>query len=172
MTKKTSHRINGFIIDWSETNQVWKIFKDNHNVMIFIGEENAIAWANRNGLTTIKQKCYIAGKIGELPEHEYKANFEQAKREVIEMGYEPVSPVDLPHNHGRTWNDYMREDLIEMLKCTRVYAIRNWRLSPGAIIEINTALSVGLNIIHQDTRKREQNEINEQFESTQLPCKK
>jgi hypothetical protein len=99
------------------------------------------------------KKCYIAGKIGDLPEAEYKANFENAKAEVLQMGYEPVSPVDLPHKHGRTWSDYMREDLTEMLKCEAVYAMRNWRQSPGATIEINTALSVGLNVIHQRVGK-------------------
>ena len=95
------------------------------------------------------RKCYIAGKIGDLPEAEYKAKFEKGKADVIAMGYEPVSPVDLPHNHGKSWGEYMREDLIEMLKCDSVYALRDWRLSPGATIEIKTALSVGLNIIHQ-----------------------
>lgn len=95
------------------------------------------------------KKIYIAGKIGDLPEAEYKANFEKAKQEVRSMGFEPVSPVDLPHNHGRTWNEYMREDLIAMLGCEYVYCLRNWRKSPGAIVEINTALSVGINIIHQ-----------------------
>ena len=95
------------------------------------------------------KKCYIAGKIGDLPEEVYKAEFERAKKEVRQLGFEPVSPVDLPHEHNRTWSDYMREDLIEMLKCDSLYAIRNWRQSPGATIEINTALAVGINIIHQ-----------------------
>lgn len=95
------------------------------------------------------KKCYIAGKIGNLPEEEYKANFERAKIEVGMMGMLPISPVDLPHNHGRTWSDYMKEDLAEMLKCDAVYALKNWRLSPGATIEINTALAIGINIIHQ-----------------------
>lgn len=95
------------------------------------------------------KKCYIAGKIGDLPESVYKAEFERAKNEVRKLGFEPVSPVDLPHEHNRTWSDYMREDLIEMLKCDSLYAIRNWRQSPGATIEINTALAVGINIIHQ-----------------------
>lgn len=95
------------------------------------------------------KKCYIAGKIGDLPESVYKAEFERAKNEVRELGFEPVSPVDLPHQHNRTWSDYIREDLIEMLKCDSLYAIRNWRQSPGATIEINTALAVGINIIHQ-----------------------
>lgn len=100
----------------------------------------------------MKEKCYIAGKIGDLPEETYKANFEQAKMEVRSMGFDPVSPVDLPHNHGRTWSEYMREDLIAMLECKHVYALRNWRNSPGATIEINTALSVGINILHQPVR--------------------
>ncbi len=95
------------------------------------------------------KKCYIAGKIGDLPEAEYKANFERAKKEVIKLGLEPVSPVDLPHNHKRTWADYMKEDLKAMLGCDSVYAMFNWRSSPGATIEIKMALSVGLDIIQQ-----------------------
>jgi len=95
------------------------------------------------------KKCYIAGYIGNLPVDEYTKNFEEAKKEVIQLGYEPVSPLDLPHNHGKSWSEYMREDLKAMLDCHSLYALRNWRLSPGAKIEINTAVSVGLHIIHQ-----------------------
>lgn len=95
------------------------------------------------------KKCYIAGKIGELPEQVYKPLFEQAKKEVEALGYIPVSPVDLPHLHDRTYSSYMREDLTEMLKCECVYALRNWRHSPGAKHELESALFVGLDIIHQ-----------------------
>ncbi|MES3018196.1 MAG: DUF4406 domain-containing protein [Bacteroidota bacterium] len=95
------------------------------------------------------KKCYIAGKIGDLTEVEYKANFEQAKAEVREMGFEPVSPVDLPHNHSKSWGAYMKEDLIALLQCDAVYAQRNVRFSPGGMIEIETALKVGINVIHQ-----------------------
>jgi hypothetical protein len=94
-------------------------------------------------------KCYIAGKIGDLPEAEYKTAFEKAKKEVEAMGFVPVSPVELPHNHGKSWNEYMREDLTALLTCHSVYTLKNWRLSPGAVIEVNTAVSVGLHIIHQ-----------------------
>lgn len=97
----------------------------------------------------MNKKCYIAGKIGDLPKEVYEAEFERAKTEVIALGYLPVSPVDLPHQHGRTWSEYMREDVIAMLQCDAVYAIRNWRQSPGATIEINTALSIGIDVIHQ-----------------------
>lgn len=95
------------------------------------------------------KKCYIAGKIGDLPEHKYKTNFINGKNEVAELGMIPISPVDLPHDHGRTWSCYMKEDLTEMMKCSHVYALRNWRHSPGATIEVNLALQLGLTIIHQ-----------------------
>jgi len=102
------------------------------------------------------KRCYIAGKIGDLPETIFKMNFENAKNEVIDMGFIPVSPVDLPHDHNKTWASYMKEDLKSLLECDVVYAMRNWRQSPGATIEINLALSVGIDIIHQPNLPKQQ----------------
>ena len=95
------------------------------------------------------KKCYIAGKIGELAPAEFTAKFESAEAEVKLLGYIPISPLKLPHNHNKSWNEYMKEDLIALLQCDCVYAMRNWRLSPGACIEIELAVRVGINIIHQ-----------------------
>ena len=82
-----------------------------------------------------EQKCYIAGKISGLPLPEYKANFERAKKEVVSMGFKPVCPIDLPHMHGESWQEYMRECLTEMLKCDIVYALTNWNSSKGDAID-------------------------------------
>ncbi len=95
------------------------------------------------------RRCYIAGKIGALPFLEYTEKFEKAKKEVEALGFFPISPVDLPHEHGRSWGEYMREDLTELLKCHSLYALRDWRTSPGATLEITTAMAVGIHIIHQ-----------------------
>jgi len=95
------------------------------------------------------KKCYIAGKIGDLPEAEFKRNFVNAKAEVALMGLEPVSPVDLLHDHNKSWISYMKEDLKAMMDCDVLYAMRNWRQSPGATIEVNLALQLGIQIIHQ-----------------------
>lgn len=99
------------------------------------------------------KKCYIAGKMGGLTTEEYTENFEIGKKEVAAMGMEPISPADLPHDHDRTWTSYMKEDLIAMLGCDAVYALRNWRHSPGARVEINLALEMGMQVIHQPMRK-------------------
>lgn len=95
------------------------------------------------------KRCYIAGKIGNLPKEEYEANFKNGKEEVYKLGYFPVSPIELPHSHNKTYSAYMKEDLTEMLKCDAVYCLSNWRHSPGATVEINLALFVGMEIIHQ-----------------------
>lgn len=108
----------------------------------------------------MNKRCYIAGKIGDLPEAEWRANFEQAKAEVVAMGYEPVSPIDLDHNHDKSWLNCMRVDLTALLTCDYLYAQRNWTLSKGARIEVELASVLGLIVLEQprnssvDDRKR------------------
>lgn len=97
----------------------------------------------------VKKKCYIAGKIGDLKPEEYQERFAQAEKEVMALGFDPVSPLKLPHKHGRSWAEYMREDLTAMLQCDAVYALSNSGDSRGATIEIELAEKVGIGIIRQ-----------------------
>lgn len=97
----------------------------------------------------LTKKCYIAGLIGDLPIEIYTLNFEKAEQEVEALGYIPVSPLKLPHNHDKSWKSYMIEDLISMLQCDVLYALKNIRFSPGGKIELQTAVSIGMDIIHQ-----------------------
>jgi hypothetical protein len=95
------------------------------------------------------QKCYIAGKVSGLDEKVYRSNFRRAEIAVSVLGYEPVNPVELPHDHDRTWQSYMREAMIEMLKCDLVYAQSNWQESHGASLEIELAKELQMPIIYQ-----------------------
>ena len=95
------------------------------------------------------KKCYIAGKIGSLPESEYKEKFAKAKKKVIKMFLDPVNPVELPHLHDHSWESYMKEDLAELLKCDYLYACKDWRESKGATIEVNLALALKITVIFQ-----------------------
>lgn len=94
-------------------------------------------------------KCYISGKITGLSEDEYMANFHRGKKEVELIGLEPVSPVDLPHEHGKTWTEFMREDLAALLICDNLYALSNWQDSAGARIEVQLAIDLNMTIIYQ-----------------------
>lgn len=95
------------------------------------------------------EKCYIAGKIGDLSPTEYEKLFEQGREEVFKLGYHPITPLDLPHNHDKTWKSYMVEDIRLLMSCDAVYALRNWIHSPGARIEIGLAVQLGIKVIYQ-----------------------
>lgn len=95
------------------------------------------------------EKCYIAGKISDLPLREYIHNFTEAKKEVEDLGFIPISPTDLPHSHDKTWLSYMREDLKALLSCDAIYMLSNWESSTGAKIEFNLAYELGIKVIYQ-----------------------
>lgn len=97
----------------------------------------------------MSKKVYIAGKIGDLPVEEFTANFAEARAEVLAMGFVPVCPTQLPHNHERTWLAYMREDITSLLQCEGLFAQRNWHSSKGARIEVAIAWMLGIEIFYQ-----------------------
>ena len=93
--------------------------------------------------------CYIAGRIGDMPKEEYEPLFEAASDEVKAMGLIPVSPLEIKHDHERTWYAYMRADIQALMACGHIYAMRNWIHSNGAKIEVDIACKVGINVIFQ-----------------------
>ena len=95
------------------------------------------------------KRCYIAGKIGNLPVEEYTANFETAEAEVQTLGMVPVLPLKLDHNHDKQWRSFMKVDLCVLVGCDCVYALRNWRESTGATIEVDLAQKLEMHIIYQ-----------------------
>lgn len=94
-----------------------------------------------------KKKAYIAGKIGNLPFDEVRLKFELAKQEMINHGWDAVIPLEFAHNHGRTWAEYMLEDLAELNKCDAVVLLPCWEDSPGARIERAFAYGAGKQVL-------------------------
>jgi len=90
---------------------------------------------------------YIAGAITNEPE--YAALFEAAEKKLRRDGLIPVNPVALNHAHDKTWLSYMREDLAALVRCSKVYALSNWQTSKGAMIEVNLAISLGIEVIYE-----------------------
>lgn len=99
------------------------------------------------------KRIYIAGQITGLPETDWQRNFSEARAEVKALEAEPVCPTLLPHNHGKTWEEYMDECLRALRTCDAVYAQRNWQDSKGATIEVLFAQGMGLEIIYQACEK-------------------
>lgn len=94
---------------------------------------------------------YISGKISGLSKNEYENNFFNAEKKLVEKGYKVINPVrisrTLPKNPK--WSDYMRVDIVELMKCDTIYMLSNWLQSPGAEIERNLAIALGYTIIYE-----------------------
>ena len=93
-------------------------------------------------------KLYIAGRISN--ELDYRVKFARACTEVVLLGHTPVNPCELLHDHNKSWEAFMVADLHAMLDCDGVYALRDWRTSKGATIEVQLAMRLGKIITYQD----------------------
>lgn len=97
----------------------------------------------------MKKKIYISGKITGI-EKEAPALFLTGVQEMEVKGYEAVNPYTLhDDNHEKTWESYMKEDIIALCGCDAIYMLRNWRDSKGAIVELYIAQQLSLNVIFQ-----------------------
>jgi Domain of unknown function (DUF4406) len=96
----------------------------------------------------MKKKAYISGKITGMEERA-KELFEQAEKELLEMGYEPVNPMKLNHQHDLSWEAYMKEDIKALCGCDSVYLLRNYADSKGALLELAIATELKMSIIYQ-----------------------
>ncbi len=99
-------------------------------------------------------KIYIAGKITGLDIDEAFANFRRAEVALITRGHIVVNPMRLPHNHDKTWQSYMKECLIAMIRCDAVFALDNAMQSKGATTEIVIARVLDLPVYIEDLEYR------------------
>lgn len=94
-------------------------------------------------------KVYISGKISGLSFEEAFKNFEDAEKEVRDMGGVPVNPMKLEHKENADWYDFMEKDIAALLRCEAIYMLKNWGDSKGARCEYNLAKELCLNVVFQ-----------------------
>lgn len=94
-------------------------------------------------------KVYISGKISGLSFEEAFKNFEDAEKEVKEMGGIAINPMKLDHKENADWYDFMEKDLAALLRCDGIYMLKNWGDSKGARCEYFLAKSLDLKVVFQ-----------------------
>lgn len=93
-------------------------------------------------------KIYISGKITGI-ENEAEKLFQIAEDHCLEIGYEVVNPLKLNHNHDKSWEAFMREDVKALCDCDHMYLLKNWADSKGATIEKQIAEYLKIKIIYE-----------------------
>ena len=91
-------------------------------------------------------KVYISGPITGYPNGNAEA-FGDAEDSIRWSGHEPVNPHKLTHDHGKTWAEFMREDIKALLDCQAIFMLKGWWHSKGAVIENKLAQELGIILI-------------------------
>jgi hypothetical protein len=92
-------------------------------------------------------RVYISGGITHNPNA--LQDFNSAEQYLIGLGHEVVNPMKLEHSHDKSWENYMKVDIREMMLCDALYVLHGWRKSKGARIEVYLAEHLKMKIIYQ-----------------------
>lgn len=95
-------------------------------------------------------KIYISGKITGKDPQSVAMAFNWTENQLLKQGYEVVNPLKLPHEHDKSWINYMREDIPHMINCDAIVMIDDWKTSNGAQLELDVAQRLGLKVFYQE----------------------
>lgn len=102
-------------------------------------------------------KVYIAGPMTGYEEFNFPQFF-QAERELLALGHEPLNPawnngtsleeaVKNANYDGRSWQDYMRKDMLSLAQADVVCVLEGWKKSKGAQLEVHIARQLDIPIM-------------------------
>jgi len=94
------------------------------------------------------KSIYISGKITGMEEEAFEL-FEKAEKQFRLIDVNVVNPMKLKHDHDKSWNSYMKECIKALCDCDTIYMLTNYKESKGAIIELNLAIELGIDVIFQ-----------------------
>lgn len=94
---------------------------------------------------TERDVLYICGPMSGLPEYNYPA-FNAAEKAIRErFGCRVLNPARQPD--GLEYDEYMRRGCADVVSASVVVVLDGWRKSPGAVVEMATALIHGRRVV-------------------------
>lgn len=103
---------------------------------------------------------YVSGQITGVKNS--RERFGAASELLERRGYEALNPYSVspctdgsceewpgnPRSNGHTWACWLRFDLVALLQCDMIFTLPGWEKSRGAVLEVQTALGVGIPVHH------------------------
>ena len=112
------------------------------------------------------KRIYVSGPIGGRVNGNMAA-FAAAAAELRAQGFESVNPHDISADHvgpcaqgkpshladdKHVYGCYLLQDIVALAECDGLYALKDWRLSPGARAEVAFAEALGLDISYEEEK--------------------
>ena len=96
--------------------------------------------------TAKRAECtYITGPMTGYAEHNFPA-FNAAAKKLRDEGRTVINPADHGVVTDAKWDDYLRADIEQMMRCTHIYLLKGWEKSQGALLEFSVAEALGFTI--------------------------
>ena len=74
--------------------------------------------------------------------------FDKAEKALTVQGYIPINPIKVNTPiEGKTWKEYMLDDIKLLFDCEAIFLLNNWQASKGARIEYLIAKEIGMTIL-------------------------
>jgi|688.fasta_scaffold167701_4 hypothetical protein len=96
-------------------------------------------------------KIYLSGKITGLTYEQAFDKFAKAEKTASTLAKEVINPMTLNHNHDKSWESYMLEDIKYLFNCDSIFMINNWDESKGARIEYFIAREMKIEIFFEES---------------------
>jgi hypothetical protein len=103
-------------------------------------------------MSVLESIVYLSGPMTNIEDYNRPA-FHAAAKQLREEGYTVFNPAEGDPHPDWVWEDWLRKDLAEMLKCSSIYLLPNWQASSGATLEVAVAAKLSMPIIDYETRK-------------------
>jgi len=91
-------------------------------------------------------RIYLSGPMTGIADYNFPA-FNAAAARLRKLGYSVANPAEKEIDSKKTWEDYLRADLIELLRCDAIALLPGWQKSKGANLELHVAHRVGIEIM-------------------------
>lgn len=91
------------------------------------------------------KRIYIAGPMTGLPELNFPA-FHAAALRIREIGHIAINPAEINPDTSMSWQQCMRADIAELVKCDAIHLLSGWEKSKGATLEAHIAEQLELEV--------------------------
>lgn len=89
--------------------------------------------------------AYLAGPMTGLPDLNFPA-FHAVAAEYRAQGLEVINPAEINAGALGSWEDCMRKDIAELVKCDSIILLPGWEKSTGATLERHIAVKLGMTV--------------------------
>lgn len=94
-----------------------------------------------------KSRVYISGPISHYDLDERRRAFARTELMLRRRGYMPVNPMRNGLPQPGDWHNHMCVDIRNLLTCRYIFLMPEWETSKGCRLELDVAMSCGLQIL-------------------------